>query len=100
MYNSIEFSGNYSKTFGIFWQYCSDESALTDAGVIDNFPGNSNLLKFKQKIIGQTGKDSKNNVAIMVPLKYLNNLWRTSEIPLKNREINPILILLVDYFVL
>ena len=67
MYNSIEFSGNYSKTSGIFRQYCRDESALTDAGVIDNFPGSSNLLKFKQKITGQTGKDRKKDIEIMVP---------------------------------
>ena len=33
---------------------------------------------------GQTGDDGTRNVEIIVPLKYLNNFWRTLEIPLIN----------------
>ena len=32
MYNLIDYSGNYSKTFGSLWQYCRDELFL-DANV-------------------------------------------------------------------
>ena len=41
MYNLIEYSNNFSKKSGILWQYYTGEPALTNAGVIDNFPANS-----------------------------------------------------------
>ena len=28
IYNLIEYNHNYSKTFGILWQYCRDELAI------------------------------------------------------------------------
>ena len=40
---------------------------------------------------GQTGDDGKQNVELMVPLKYLSNFWRTLEMFLINCEINLIL---------
>ena len=54
MYNLIEYNNNYSKTWRSFWQYYRDETALmlvhpTNAGTLDNFPGNGSLFKFKQK---------------------------------------------------
>ena len=39
-------------------------------------------------MIGQTGNDQTKNVEIMVPLKYLRNFWRASEMPLTNCEID------------
>ena len=42
-------------------------------------------------MIAQTGNNGTKNVEIMVPLKYLSNFWRTSEIPLINCEINLII---------
>ena len=91
MYNLIEYTDNYSKTSGSLWQYYRDEPDLTDAGVVDNSPGNSTSFKFKQKITGQTGNDSTKDIEMMVLLKYLSNFWRTFEIPLINCEINDIL---------
>ena len=91
MYNLIEHSNNYSKISGRLWQYYRDETALTNAGAVDNFPRNSALFKFKQKITGSTGDDATTNVRIMVLLKYLSNSWRTLEMPLANCEINLIL---------
>ena len=61
MYNLIEYSDNYSKTSGTLWQYYRDErnNNLTD----------SESLKFKIKIIGNTPNDfNKKNVEIIVPL--------------------------------
>ena len=49
MHNLIEYRNNYSKTAGSLWQYHRDELALTDAGALANFPGNSASFKFKQK---------------------------------------------------
>ena len=57
MYNLMEYTDFYSKISGSLWQYYTDEPALTDAGVIDNFPANSAQFKFKQKIAGSTGDD-------------------------------------------
>ena len=48
MYNLIEYSNDYSKTSGSLRQYYRDEQALTDAGALNDFPGNSVLFKFKK----------------------------------------------------
>ena len=36
MYNLIEYSNNYSKTYGSLWQFKSDESTANNAGNPDN----------------------------------------------------------------
>ena len=91
MYNLIEYTNNYSKTSGSLWHYYRDETALTDAGVPHNFPGNSASFKYKQKITGLTGNNGTKAVKIMVPLKYLSKFWIILEMPLINFEINLIL---------
>ena len=60
-------------------------------GTLADFPGNSALFKYKQKITGSTGNNGTKNVEIMVSLKYLSNFWRTCEMPLINCEINLII---------
>ena len=57
--------------------YYRDEPAATEAGDIDNFPGNSTLFNIKEKRTGQTGNDGTKDVEIMFWLKYLSNVWRT-----------------------
>ena len=84
MYNLIEYSDNYSKTSGSFWQYYKNDpnDNLTD----------SESFKSKVKIIGNTpAADNTKDVEIIVPLKYLSNFWRTLEMPLINCEVNFIL---------
>ena len=39
---------------------------LADAGAIDNFPGDSPLFKFKQKITDKIGDNGTKSVKIMV----------------------------------
>ena len=73
MYNLIEYSDNYSKTFGSLWQYCKDIPAVNNNSDIVDFNGanSSDSFNFKAKIIAQTDDDGqKNNVKIMVELKY------------------------------
>ena len=70
IYNLIGYSDSYSKTSDSLWQYYRDEPSLNDAGVINNFPGNSALFKCKQKITDKTGADCTKDVEIMVTLKY------------------------------
>ena len=54
MYNVIEYSNNYSKRFGILWQYCRDERATNVANetIIDFNEDNTtiDLFKIKEKI--------------------------------------------------
>ena len=76
MYNLIEYSVNYSKTSWSLWQYCKEIVVVNDDGNIINFDGTNETdsFKFKTKITGQTDNDGrKDNVEIMVPLKYLSN---------------------------
>ena len=52
----------------------------------------SESFKSKIKIKGKTpAAGNTKNVAIIVPLKYLSNFWRTLEMPLINCEVNLIL---------
>ena len=84
MYKLIEYSDNYSKTSGSLWQYYKDDpnDNLTD----------SESFKSKVKITGKTPNNGKTkDVEIIVPLKYLSNFWKTSEMPLINCEVNLIL---------
>ena len=91
MHNLIEYSDNYSKTFGILWLYCRDEPVVdANSAIVDFTVANSitDLFKINEKITGETGVNGTKNVETMVPLKYLSNFWRTLEIPLINCEIN------------
>ena len=84
MYNLIEYSDNCAKTTGSLWQYFRDEP---DDNIED-----SESFKSKIKITGKTpDDDNEKDVEIMVPLKYLSNLWRTLKMPLINGEVNLIL---------
>ena len=77
MYDLMEYSDNYSKTYGTY-------------GVIVDLDSNNNTdsFKFKEKITVQTGDDGTKNAEIMVPFKYLTKFWRTLEMSSINSEIN------------
>ena len=64
---------------------------MTNAGTIDNFPGNSASFKFKQKITDSKGNNDTKAVKVMELLKYLSKFWKTLEMPLINYEINLVL---------
>ena len=84
---------NYSKTSGSLWQYCKDIPAVDDNNAIVNFANNNltNSFNFKVKMTGQTENGGTKNVEIMMPVKYLSNVWRILEMPLINCEVNLIL---------
>ena len=103
MYNLLEYSKNYRKTIGSFYNYYRDE--LTDDDDDDaNFGNikvvNSNAFKYKNKIIGNTynvdataaGYDANKNgtqeIELAIPLKYLRNFWRALNIPLISCEVS------------
>ena len=97
IYILIEHSDNYSKTFGILWQYCRDQPVINDANsnIVDfnAYNGTTDSFKIKEKITGQTNNNDTKDVETMLKfkiskLKYLSNFWRTFEIPLINCKIN------------
>ena len=81
----IEYSDDYSKTSGSLWQYYKDDPN-------DNIT-QSESFKSKIKITAKTpAAGNTKNVEIIVPLKYLSNFRRISEMPLINCEVNLILL--------
>ena len=102
MYNLLEYSKNYRKTIGSFYNYYRDE--LSDDADDNNFDNikivNSNTFKYKNKIIGNTydvdagaqgydvNKNGTQEVELAIPLNYLGNFWRALNIPLISCEVS------------
>ena len=95
MCNLIEYSKNYSKTMGSFWNFYTDEpnNGLTGAENSINYSiKDSKSFDYKASITGKLeGNNKKEEVEIVVSLKNLSNFWRALDIPLINCEINLIL---------
>ena len=95
MYNLLEYSKDYKKTTGSLWNYYRDEpsSAIDDNNIThsilnsESFDYNANFMEN-----GVTHNNlHKNDVKVVVPLKYLSNFWRSLDIPLINCEAELIL---------
>ena len=89
MYNLIEYSDNYSDTSGSLWQFKRDEQPIDNNGAFINITAeNSSSFKYKSNLIGNTNADGvnrkKENLKIVVPLKYVSYFWRSLEMPLIN----------------
>ena len=95
MYNLIDYSKNYSKRTRILWSYYRDEPDSGLGGADNNINysiKDSSSFDSKASITGGLeGNNTKKDVEIAVPLKYLSNLWRALNIPLINCDINLIL---------
>ena len=88
MYNLIEYSDNYQDSSATLYQYKQDDA------VADLTADNSSSFKYKIKLLGNVTEVAGNaagarrlNVKIVVPLKYLSNLFRSLEMPLINCKI-------------
>ena len=102
MYNLLEYSKNYRKTMGSFYNYYRDK--LSDDADNDNFDNtkvvNSSIFKYKNKIIGNTydvaagaegyvaANEGTQKVELAIPLKYLGNFWRALNMPLISCEVS------------
>ena len=90
MYNLIEYSDNYSDTSRSLWQFKRDEVPTNN----DNLTiYNSGSFKFKAALVGKAanhndGKSTVKDAKIVVPLKYLNNFWKSLEMPLINCQVH------------
>ena len=100
MYNLLEYSKNYRKTTGSLWNYYRDESSSGINGGI-NYPiMGSKSFDYKANFIedGVTHDNlTKNDVKIVVPLKYLSNFRRSLNTPLINCEVELILTWFKNY---
>ena len=84
MYNLIEYSDNYQDSSATLYQYKRDEPPEGDPIPILAV---NNSKSFKHKVNPDVARVGRLNVKIVVPLKYLSNLFRSLEIPLINCKI-------------
>ena len=89
MYNLIEYSDNYSDASGSLWHFNRDEQPKENNGRLSDLSAdNSSSFKYKSNLIDTLPNGGiKNGVKIAVPLKYLNNFWRSLELSLINCKI-------------
>ena len=89
MYNLIEYSDNYQNSSATLYQYKRDEPPEGDP--IPNLAvDNSSSFKYKVELLGDlvvANNIARRNVKVVVPLKYLNNFFRSLEMPLINCKI-------------
>ena len=89
MYNLIEYSDNYQDSSATLYQYKRDEPP--EANAIDDLTvDNSNSFKYKVSLLVNpvvADNIAKRNVKVVVPLKYLSNVFRSLEMPLINCKI-------------
>ena len=84
IYSLIEHYSNYSKTAGRLWFYSKDEATDFNADIsIDNyFKSFEDKAKLLENTTAQSNPNQTNgilkNAAIVVPLKYLSNFWRST----------------------
>ena len=84
MYNLLEYSDNYQDATGSLYQFKRDEPPNDNANVANN----TTSLVYKSKLINGTDDNNVNNVKLVVPLKYVNNFFRSLEMPLINCKID------------
>ena len=90
IYNLVKHSKNYRKTTGSLWNYYRDEPNSGTVGNINYSIKNSKSFNYKTSIAGklEVNNVEKDDVEIVVPLKYLSNFQRALDIPLINCEVS------------
>ena len=87
MYSLIEYSDNYQDTSATLYQYKRDEPP--DANADNVSADNSSSFKYKTVFLGNTADNGTlDNAKIVVPLKYVSNIFRALEMPLINCKIH------------
>ena len=90
MYNLIEYSKNYRRTTGSLWNCYRHEPNSGAVGNINYSMKDSKSFNYKTSITGKLEGNNveKDDVEIVVPLKYLRNFWRTLDMRLINCEVS------------
>ena len=89
MYNLIEYSDNCQDSSATLYRYKRDEPPEANA-INDLTTNTSSSFKYKVELLGDPDLDgaiTKRSVKVVVPLKYLSNFFRSSEMPLINCKI-------------
>ena len=96
MYNLLEYSDNCYKRSGNLWNNYRDEinDSANENNNVNNYRINNNKtttsksFEYKTKIRRRTPNDINIlDAEVVVPLKYLSNIWRSLDLPLTNCEI-------------
>ena len=96
MYNLLQYSDNYYKRSGNLWNNYRDEinDSANENNDVNNYRINNNKtttsksFEYKTKIIRRMPNDINIlDAEVVVPLKYLSNIWRSLDLPLTNCEI-------------
>ena len=89
-YNLTEYCKIYRKMTGSLWNYYRDEPNLCAENNIDYSIKDSKSFNYKTSITGKLECDDveKDDVKIVVLLKYLSNSWRTLGMPLISCEVS------------
>ena len=87
LYNLIKYSDNYADSSGSLYQFKRDESSTNHGNPLNVALDNSTSFKYKASLLGKADDDDGNdrslkNAKMVVPLKYLSNIFRSLEIPL------------------
>ena len=96
MWNLLEYSDNYSMTSGSLWNYYRDavNDSANENNDANNFRINDNKTTIKSfacktKLIGSTPNNVNTlDAKVVVPLKYLNNFWRSFDLSLINCDLS------------
>ena len=91
LYNLLKYSKNYRKTTESLWNYYRDEPHNGAVENINYSIKDSKSFDYKTSITGKLEGNSveKDDVEIVVPLKYLSNFLRTQDmLPLINCEVS------------
>ena len=93
MYNLLEYSDNCADSSASLYQLKRNKQTITDAGNLTNVTtDDSSSFKYKSSFLGVSSVDGDNrvfrNVKIVIPLKYLGNLFRSLEMSSINCKIH------------
>ena len=77
MYNLLEYSDNYSMTSSSLWNYCRDKLNVHTDENNYNSETAGRSFEYKTNIIGRAPiSNNLLDTKVVVPLKYLRNVWR------------------------
>ena len=92
LYNMLEYSDNYADTTASLYQYKKPEQNKANNNDLEDLTVNySSSFKYQsgliQKQLTIVSQKAWKNIKIVVPLKYISNLFRSLELPLINTKL-------------
>ena len=90
LYNLVQYSKNYTRTTGSLWNYYRDEPNSGAEGNVNYSIKGSKSFGYKTSITEklESNNTEKENIKIVVPLKYLSNFWRRLDMSFINYEVS------------